>query len=154
MPTSGIWASTRAGTAARATTRSPSSLRPPPCTRSITPLDVGVAPNAHGVLRVVLRVSYVSCVPCVRLFPQFGRKHAVQLLDYAIDLSEQTKDGKQEKRPILFHVFSNNGLYFYANVLQQVARSSQVSYSSPRSCDRTTHGTRHTHTPHIHSHRT
>jgi pyridoxine/pyridoxamine 5'-phosphate oxidase len=66
-------------------------------------------------------------VSCVRLFPQFGRKHAVQLLDYAIDLSEQTKDGKQEKRPILFHVFSNNGLYFYANVLQQVARSSQVA---------------------------
>jgi pyridoxine/pyridoxamine 5'-phosphate oxidase len=66
-------------------------------------------------------------VRCVRLFPQFGRKHAAQLLDYAIDLSEQTKDGKQEKRPILFHVFSNNGLYFYANVLQQVARSSQVA---------------------------
>lgn len=69
-------------------------------------------------------LSFISPATSI-LFPQFGRKHAVQLLDYAIDLSEQTKDGKQEKRPILFHVFSNNGLYFYANVLQQVARSSQ-----------------------------
>jgi pyridoxine/pyridoxamine 5'-phosphate oxidase len=63
---------------------------------------------------------------CSSLLPQLGSKHATQLLEYAIELSERSRDGKQEKRPVLFHVFSNNGLYFYANVLKQVAQHSQV----------------------------
>lgn len=62
----------------------------------------------------------------ISLFPQLGRKNAARLLDYALNLSNRSRDGKQERRPIVFHVFSNNGLYFYANLLQQIAQHRQV----------------------------
>jgi len=65
------------------------------------------------------------------LLPQLGRTQAAQMLEHAMELSEQQEHGG--RRPLLFHVFSNNGLYFYANMLHQVAqnkRYEQVLHST------------------------
>jgi len=58
------------------------------------------------------------------LLPQLGRTQAAQMLEHAMELSEQQEHGG--RRPLLFHVFSNNGLYFYANMLHQVAQNKRV----------------------------